>query len=220
MAITTTPPISSATVASQALSSNAAAKNTGAESQDRFLKLLVAQLNNQDPMNPMDNAQMTTQMAQINTVTGIEQVNQSIKDLASQISAMQNMQGSQMIGRDVLIEGDALSVDGKGNALGAFNLSGSADTVKVEVLSPGGQLLDTQSLGQLGAGQHDFGFSSTSLPEGARFRISATQSGAAVAASPLSLNRVVSVSTDASSQLQLQLRNGSTVAYSQLKSIY
>ena len=46
---------------------------TSAQAQtDRFLKLLVAQLNNQDPMNPMDNAQMTSQMAQISTVTGIE----------------------------------------------------------------------------------------------------------------------------------------------------
>jgi flagellar basal-body rod modification protein FlgD len=43
--------------------------------QDRFLKLLVAQINNQDPLNPMDNAQMTTQMAQINTVSGIQQLN-------------------------------------------------------------------------------------------------------------------------------------------------
>ena len=45
--------------------------NDPANAQDRFLKLLVAQLNNQDPMNPMDNAQMTSQIAQINTVTGI-----------------------------------------------------------------------------------------------------------------------------------------------------
>ena len=218
MALTATP-ISSAS-ATQVLGSTAAAKNTGAESQDRFLKLLVAQLNNQDPMNPMDNAQMTTQMAQINTVTGIEQVNQSIKDLASQMSAMQNMSAAQMIGRDVLVEGDALSLDGAGNARGTFALSGAAETVKVEVLSAGGQLLDTQSLGGRTAGQHDFGFTSTSLPEGARFRISASQSGAAVAATELSLGRVVSVSTDAANALQLQLKNGSTVGYSQLKSIY
>jgi autotransporter-associated beta strand protein len=72
MALTSSP-VSSVS-ASQALGSTAAAKNTGAESQDRFLKLLVAQLNNQDPMNPMDNAQMTTQMAQINTVTGDVQI--------------------------------------------------------------------------------------------------------------------------------------------------
>jgi len=215
----TTAPISS-TSATQVLGSTAAAKNTGAESQDRFLKLLVAQLNNQDPMNPMDNAQMTTQMAQINTVTGIEQVNQSIKDLASQMSAMQNMSAAQMIGRDVLVEGDALSLDGAGNARGTFALSGAAETVKVEVLSAGGQLLDTQSLGARTAGQHDFGFTSTSLPEGARFRISASQSGAAVAATELSVGRVVSVSTDAANALQLQLKNGSTVGYSQLKSIY
>ena len=215
----TTAPISS-TSATQVLGSTAAAKNTGAESQDRFLKLLVAQLNNQDPMNPMDNAQMTTQMAQINTVTGIEQVNQSIKDLASQMSAMQNMSAAQMIGRDVLVEGNELTLDGAGNARGTFDLSGSAETVKVEVLSAGGQLLDTQSLGPRTAGQHDFGFTSTSLPEGARFRISASQSGAAVAATELSVGRVVSVSADAANALQLQLKNGSTVAYSQLKSIY
>ena len=215
----TTAPISS-TSATQVLGSTAAAKNTGAESQDRFLKLLVAQLNNQDPMNPMDNAQMTTQMAQINTVTGIEQVNQSIKDLASQMSAMQSMSAAQMIGRDVLVEGDALSLDGAGNARGTFALSGAAETVKVEVLSAGGQLLDTQSLGGRTAGQHDFGFTSTSLPEGARFRISASQSGAAVAATELSLGRVLSVSTDATNALQLQLKDGSTLAYSQLKSIY
>jgi len=218
MALTSSP-VSSVS-ASQALGSTAAAKNTGAESQDRFLKLLVAQLNNQDPMNPMDNAQMTTQMAQINTVTGIEQVNQSIKDLAIQMSALQNMTGAQMIGRDVLVEGSALSLDGAGKARGSFTLNGSADTVRVEVLSAGGQLLDTQSLGALSAGQHDFGFASTSLPEGARFRISASQAGAAVTAKELSVGRVVSVHTDAANALQLKLQNGSTVAYSQLKSIY
>ena len=54
---------------------NATTANDSAAAQDRFLKLLVAQLNNQDPMTPMDNAQMTSQIAQINTVTGIQQLN-------------------------------------------------------------------------------------------------------------------------------------------------
>ena len=60
-----------------ATKSNAATDPNAA--QDRFLKLLVAQLNNQDPMNPLDNAQMTSQMAQINTVTGIQQLNQTMQ---------------------------------------------------------------------------------------------------------------------------------------------
>ncbi|MBX9833033.1 MAG: flagellar hook assembly protein FlgD, partial [Burkholderiaceae bacterium] len=56
----------------------AAAANSNEGAQDRFLKLLVAQLNNQDPMNPLDNAQMTSQIAQINTVTGIQQLNETV----------------------------------------------------------------------------------------------------------------------------------------------
>ncbi|MFM8767622.1 MAG: flagellar hook assembly protein FlgD, partial [Rubrivivax sp.] len=76
------------------------------ESGDRFLKLLVTQLKNQDPMNPMDNAQLTTQMAQINTVSGIQQLNETIKGMATQFGAMQVLQGAAMVGRDVLTEGN------------------------------------------------------------------------------------------------------------------
>ena len=72
-------------------------------SQDRFLKLLVAQLNNQDPMNPMDNAQMTSQMAQINTVSGIQELNATMKSMATQFQSCV-MQGASMIGHDVLLK--------------------------------------------------------------------------------------------------------------------
>jgi len=77
-----------------AASSSALSSTTPQQQQDRFLKLLVAQLNNQDPMNPMDNAQMTTQIAQINTVSGIQQLNDTIKTLAAQYTSMQVMQGA------------------------------------------------------------------------------------------------------------------------------
>ncbi len=52
-------------------------------SQDRFLKLLVTQMKNQDPLNPLDNAQVTTQLAQINTVSGIEQLNTTLQSMAA-----------------------------------------------------------------------------------------------------------------------------------------
>ena len=73
--------------------------------QDRFLKLLVAQLNNQDPMNPLDNAQMTSQIAQINTVTGIQQLNQTMESMSAQFNSLQVMQGTALIGRNVMTEG-------------------------------------------------------------------------------------------------------------------
>ncbi|HPW83568.1 MAG TPA: flagellar hook capping FlgD N-terminal domain-containing protein, partial [Rhodoferax sp.] len=70
MLTSATNPNTSATSNSSLVTTKTAEVKSDAEkSQDRFLKLLVAQLNNQDPMNPMDNAQMTSQMAQINTVS-------------------------------------------------------------------------------------------------------------------------------------------------------
>jgi flagellar basal-body rod modification protein FlgD len=84
--------------------SSSSKSTTAAASEDRFLKLLVAQLNNQDPMNPMDNAQMTSQLAQINTVSGIQTLNDTMKSMATQIAALQSLQGSATIGHDVLTE--------------------------------------------------------------------------------------------------------------------
>jgi flagellar basal-body rod modification protein FlgD len=75
--------------------------------QDRFLKLLVAQLTNQDPMNPLDNAQMTSQMAQINTVTGLQNLNLTMQSMAEEFSTMQQIQGISLIGRSVLAEATA-----------------------------------------------------------------------------------------------------------------
>ena len=106
--------------------------------QDRFLKLLVAQLNNQDPMNPLDNAQMTSQIAQINTVTGIQQLNQTMQSMATQFNSLQVMQGTSLIGRHVMTEGSSLPVtDAVGK--GGFELGSPATDVKIEVMTAGGR---------------------------------------------------------------------------------
>src|SRR5437870_11144228 len=80
-------------------------------SSDRFLKLLVAQMKNQDPLNPMDNAQVTSQMAQINTVTGIDKLNTTVAGLSSQFMQMQAMQGASLVGHDVIVAGNKLDID-------------------------------------------------------------------------------------------------------------
>ena len=78
-----------------ALSSGAGATPTANEagSADRFLKLLVTQMQNQDPLNPMDNAQITSQLAQINTVNGIDKLNTTVEGLNTQFVQMQALQG-------------------------------------------------------------------------------------------------------------------------------
>src|SRR5690349_5722545 len=86
-----------------------------AGSEDRFLKLLVTQMQNQDPLNPMDNAQVTSQMAQINTVTGIDKLNTTVQGLNSQFVQMQALQGASLMGKGVLVAGNKMTMaeDGK-----------------------------------------------------------------------------------------------------------
>src|SRR5215475_14521518 len=93
---------------------------------DRFLKLLVAQMQNQDPLNPMDNAQVTSQMAQINTVTGIDKLNTTVQGLNGQFVQMQALQGASLMGKGVLVAGNkmTMSEDGK-TGQAAFDLSGA-----------------------------------------------------------------------------------------------
>jgi len=187
--------------------------------QDRFLKLLVAQLNNQDPMNPMDNAQMTSQMAQINTVTGIQQVNDTLKSMAEQYSAMQVLQGSSMVGHEVLIEGNALSIV-NGSAGGAIDLSARAEAVKLEIMTPGGQIVDTINLGALDAGRHTFDWDASSYQGtgSPSFKMTATLGGKTIDGMSMTRATVSSVSSDTTG-MQVQLQGRTAVPYSSIKAI-
>jgi flagellar basal-body rod modification protein FlgD len=200
-------------------SSTSSNSTTAAASEDRFLKLLVAQLNNQDPMNPMDNAQMTSQLAQINTVSGIQTLNDTMKSMATQIAALQSLQGSATIGHDVLTEGSTVDiVDGVGK--GSFDLSSNADAVKVEVRTTGGTLLGTVNMGAQEKGRQSFTWDASSYTDSGdlKFTVTATNSGTAVTSTPLQRNKVVAVSND-NNVLNLQLQNGSSVAYADVKAI-
>jgi flagellar basal-body rod modification protein FlgD len=184
--------------------------------QDRFLKLLVAQLNNQDPMNPMDNAQMTSQMAQINTVTGITQLNETMKSMVSQFGAMQQMQGAAMIGREVLSAGNALNVT-EGVGLGAVDLSANADQVVVQVLTPGGKVIDTVNVGAMKAGRNNFAIDTSAYQNttGLSFKLVAMANNQAVAASTLQRDTVNAIGSD----MSLSLKSGNTIKYDAVKAI-
>jgi len=85
-----TEPIASPTSPTNAATPSRTATTSAADQQDRFMKLLVAQMKNQDPLNPMDNAQMTSQIAQINTVAGIEKLNTTMESLVAAFHALQS----------------------------------------------------------------------------------------------------------------------------------
>ncbi len=209
------------TPASTAASSNAATTDPAAM-QDRFLKLLVAQINSQDPMNPMDNAQMTSQMAQINTVNGIQQLNQTLTSMSAQFSAMQVLQGSSMVGQNVLTAGTTLTPDAStGVASAAFDLAGAADKVSVDILSPSGQVLDSVNMGTLAAGRHNFDWNTSSYQGtgNVSYRVTATMGQKPVTTTPLVQEKVLSVGA-VNGALSIQLQSGRSVNYSDIAAIF
>lgn len=193
--------------------------NDPAAMQDRFLKLLVAQMNNQDPLNPMDNAQMTTQIAQINTVNGIQELNATMKSMAAQFTALQVLQGASMVGHDVLIGGNTL-IPQNGVARGAIDLDGAADNVKIEILDSSGQVVDTLAAGSLPAGRHEFAWDASEYTGSTAptYRIVATRAGQNIGATPLVRGTVVSVGSK-DGAMQIELVGRPPVNYSDIRAI-
>src|SRR5512132_668446 len=116
--------VSSATATGSGTAAAASAMTSGTveEAQDRFLTLLVTQLKNQDPLNPLDNAQITSQLAQLSTVNGINQLNTTLASLSASMDAKQYLQAAGLVGHAVVVDGNALTLaDGKGP--GAFDLA-------------------------------------------------------------------------------------------------
>lgn len=184
-----------AAINSATKSSSKAPVSSAEDSQNRFLKLLVTQLKNQDPLNPMDNAQMTSQLAQMSTVSGIEKLNTTLNTLVDGFSTSQSMQAAEMIGKSVLVSGSQLSLT-KGAAYGGINLSAAADQVKLSIIDAAGQVIQTQNLGPHDAGVFNFVWdgkndAGSQATDGIyRFSVDATQGGSKVAADPLQIGTV------------------------------
>jgi len=217
--MTTTSSVNSSTAALNNLTTGSGTVSDATAAQDRFLKLLVAQLNNQDPMNPMDNAQMTSQMAQINTVTGINKLNETMSNMVSQLLSTQILQSASMVGHNVLLPGNTLSVN-KGVAAGAVDIGANADSVSVEIQSPGGQVLDTFNLGAKNAGRHEFTWDASAYQgQTVKIAVKASMGGKSVSATPMTVDTIQSVSNE-SGTLKLNLANGASVSYTDVAAIY
>lgn len=190
------------------------------DQSDRFLKLLVTQMQNQDPLNPMDNAQVTTQLAQISTVSGIDKLTSAVNAIGTSFAQSQALQAASLVGRNVQIAGNDLRPDDTGRASAAFELAGSADSVVVSVRNAAGQVIDTIDLGAQAAGRHGFTWQaqSGSAAAGSSFSVTARSGAAAVTATPLVSDRVGAVSADGG-QLSLETDHHGVVRYADVKAV-
>ncbi|MGF6464948.1 flagellar basal-body rod modification protein FlgD [Paraburkholderia youngii] len=193
--------------------------------QNTFLQLLVAQMKNQDPTNPMDSSQMTSQLAQISTVQGISNLNTSLTSLSTQLSASQQAQSALLIGSTVLAPGNSVTVSsGKANEFGV-TLANSVSDLQIVVKNSAGTIVNTLDLGKQSAGTIPVGWTPTdsagnTLPDGT-YTISATGTinGQQATATTLTSATVQSIVQQSSGTPGLVLSNGTTVGLTSVAAI-
>lgn len=217
---------STAAAASAGTGSAGGASSTSAAGlQSTFLKLLVTQMQNQDPTNPMDSSQMTSQLAQINTVTGISQLNTTLQSLATQLNATQQVQASSLIGKTVLVPGSSATVTGGTPTATGVKLDAAASAVGVTITDASGRAIKTLALGAQPAGTVNVNWDGTNdqgvtVANGIyKLSVTATQAGQAVGATMLSAAQVSGVTTQADGSAALLTGNGLPVAVSSIAQI-
>ncbi len=124
--------------------------------QDDFLKLMVTQLNNQDPMKPMENGDFLGQIAQFSTVNGIGDLQKSFSEFASSISNDQALQAANLVGRQVSATLPAGLLSEGGVIEGELTLPASSPDVSISITDQSGQLIKKLSLGSQPAGAAPF----------------------------------------------------------------
>jgi len=139
--------------------------------QDEFLKLMTAQLQNQNPLKPMDNGQFLSQLAQFGTVNGIQDLQKSVDTLATALQSNQALQASTMVGRKVLVESPSVVLQAGQPASGSIDLPVSSGEVSLNITDANGQLVRSIPLGAQQAGQLAFTWDGLddgghTLPEG------------------------------------------------------
>lgn len=131
-------------------------KETNKESdglQDQFMTLMLTQMKNQDPLEPMENGEFLAQLAQFNTVSGIQELQKSFSDFASSMQGNQALQASTLVGRDVLVQSNTAQINSGEGVSGVADLFASTTSLKVTVQDGFGQVVRTMDLGQHSAGE-------------------------------------------------------------------
>jgi flagellar basal-body rod modification protein FlgD len=124
--------------------------------QSDFLALLTAQLNNQDPFDPVKNEDMVAQMATFSTNAGISEMNSSLQTLATRMNDQAASQALNYVGKTVLVKGDTAYAQTGGGLTASVDLASAASAVEVTISDQAGNALRTLQLGQQKAGQVDF----------------------------------------------------------------
>ncbi len=208
-------------------------KETDAEElQNQFLTLLTAQLQNQDPLNPLENTELTSQLAQINTVSGIAGISEKITALMSALNNNQGIQAASIIGKNILTNGNQITLssytDESGNtssaAYGGIKLESNADKVIVKITN-GSTEVRSIDLGAKNAGIVSFAwdgidnYGNLRTDGNYKFTVEATQQDSGVIATTMQYSPVYAVSRNSTGDFVLDLGDKGTIKLDDVQQI-
>nr|WP_314544427.1 flagellar hook assembly protein FlgD [uncultured Massilia sp.] len=211
----------------------ATATDSVAADTDKFMTLLVTQLKNQDPLSPMDNAQLTSQLAQLQTVTGVNKLNTTLESLKSSYQSSEALQATNLIGHGVLVDGSSVTLSGSKGILGV-ELGSDADAVQVTITDKAGNVVQTMDLGAQKAGVMPLAWDGVPDPDklgsdgkpitvaDGTYSISvvATRGGEALKdAKTLTFDSVLSVTTNSTDGVKLNLPVSGTLTLADIKQV-
>ncbi|MGZ5201924.1 MAG: flagellar hook assembly protein FlgD [Telluria sp.] len=211
----------------------AAASDSVTDQTNKFMTLLVTQLKNQDPLNPMDNAQLTSQLAQLSTVTGINKLNDTLTSLQGSYQSTEALAATNLIGKGVLVDGSTAQLV-SGQSVFGVELGSAADDVKVTITDKTGKAVQVMDLGAQPAGVlpvawdgvpdasvKDSSGKPVVLADGTySISVQATRGGKALTdATTLSLDSVASVTTNAKDGVKLNLPSKGMVTLADIKQV-
>lgn len=191
--------------------------------QDAFLKLMSAQLQNQDPFKPMESGEFLGQIAQFSTVSGIQSMQASLEGLSASLTSNQTLQAASLVGHGVMVPGDSAYLFEDGGLAGVAELP-SSGTLAVEVVDASGQVVRRMDLGVQPEGDASFAWdglddSGARAPQGAyTVRALLDAGGGASSVSTQVMGLVNSVSLG-SSGLTLNLYGMDPVALTEVREI-
>lgn len=172
---------------------SAAETSKASEDSQMFMKLMIAQLQNQDPTNPADTTDFMQQIASMSQVESINTLVGAVEDMSSSLlSSQAALRASSMVGQTVFTEGGTKTLYSDGAyARGMLSLDSSVPNVTVEIYDGNDQLVSSASMGNLAAGDHDFVWGGEDFPAGEYTVVAKTTDGDSITELPIYMGQTV-----------------------------
>lgn len=193
--------------------------------QDVFLRLMVTQMNNQNPLDPQENSEFVAQLAQFSSVEGLDKLNNTMDDFVGSFQSNQALEASAMVGRFVKVDTDVSYLGEGGLVAGTIELPQSASQVTVNVFNVNGEIVAEEIMGEQAAGNLPFAWDGSDgqggqlAPGYYRFEVMANMGGDPVQVNTALSANVDSVTVGANGTISLNVAGIGSVSMSQVKEI-